>query len=66
MSDSTSIEWTDATWPVDRHHLVMPDGRDRGTPWPGWGIDQPDAVVMERVGKKRAGRTWDEYPAVKR
>lgn len=51
----------------DRHHVVMPDGRDRGTPWSGWGIDQPDAEVMERVGKKRAGRelggrTWDEYP----
>jgi protein gp37 len=51
----------------DRHHVVMPDGRDRGTPWPGWGIDQPDAEVMERVGKKLAGRTldgqtWDQYP----
>lgn len=51
----------------DRHHVVMPDGRDRGTPWPGWGIDQPDAVVMERVGRKAAGReldgrTWDEFP----
>ncbi|MBP2704454.1 phage Gp37/Gp68 family protein [Microbispora sp. RL4-1S] len=55
----------------DRHHVVMPDGRDRGTPWPGWGIDQPDAVVMERVGKGAAGReldgrTWDEYPVVVR
>jgi protein gp37 len=51
----------------DRHHVVMPDGRDRGTPWSGWGIDQPDAEVMERVGKKAAGRhldgrTWDQYP----
>ncbi len=53
----------------DRHHVVMPDGRDRGTPWPGWRINQPAAVVMERVGKKAAGRqldgrTWDAYPAV--
>lgn len=51
----------------DRHHLVMLNGMDRGTPWPGWGLDQPDAEVMERVGKKRAGReldgrTWDEFP----
>lgn len=51
----------------DRHHVVMLDGRDRGTPWPGWHIDQPDAEVMERVGKHNAGaeldgRTWTEYP----
>ncbi|TMS00137.1 DUF5131 family protein [Nonomuraea basaltis] len=51
----------------DRHHLVMLNGMDRGTPWPGWGLDQPEAEVMERVGKKRAGReldgrTWDEFP----
>ena len=50
-----------------RYHVVMPDGRDRGTPWSGWGIDQPDAVTMERVGKGAAGReldgrTWDEFP----
>lgn len=50
------------------HHVVMPNGHDRGIPWPGWKLDQPDAVVMERVGKKRAGReldgrTWDEFPA---
>jgi protein gp37 len=54
----------------DRHHVVMPDGRDRGTPWPGWRHDQPDAEVMERVGKKRAGReldgrTWDEFPTAR-
>lgn len=53
----------------DRHHVVMLDGRDRGTPWRGWKVDQPDAVVMERVGKKLAGReldgrVHDEYPAV--
>ncbi|RSN12844.1 hypothetical protein DMB42_11745 [Nonomuraea sp. WAC 01424] len=51
----------------DRHHVVMLNGMDRGTPWPGWGLDQPDAEVMERVGKKAAGRvlegrTWDEFP----
>lgn len=54
----------------DRHHLVMVNGMDRGTPWPGWGLDQPDAEVMERVGKKRAGReldgrTWDQFPDTK-
>ncbi|MEV1003337.1 phage Gp37/Gp68 family protein [Nonomuraea sp. NPDC050202] len=51
----------------DRHHVVMLDGRDRGTPWPGWKLDQPDAEVMERVGKHQAGavldgQTWTEYP----
>lgn len=51
----------------DRHHVVMLNGMDRGTPWPGWGLDQPEAEVMERVGKKAAGRvlesrTWDEFP----
>ena len=51
----------------DRHHVVMVNGMDRGTPWPGWGLDQPDAEVMERVGKKRAGRLldgreWNEFP----
>lgn len=49
------------------HHVVMPNGHDRGIPWPGWKLDQPEAVVMERVGKKRAhreldGRIWDEFP----
>lgn len=53
----------------DRHHVVMLDGRDRGTPWSGWRIDQPDAAVMERVGKKAAGRvldgdTHDAFPEV--
>lgn len=50
-----------------RFHVVMPDGRDRGVPWSGWKLDQPDAVVMERVGKGDAGReldgrVWDEFP----
>ncbi|WP_214103181.1 DUF5131 family protein [Acrocarpospora catenulata] len=54
----------------DRHHVVMVDGHDRGTPWPGWRLDQPDAVVMERVSKKSAGReldgrTWDELPGAR-
>ena len=54
----------------DRHHLVMVNGMDRGTPWTGWGLDQPDAEVMERVGKKAAGREldgreWNEFPDTK-
>lgn len=52
-----------------RFHVVQPDGVDRGTPWGGWGKDQPTAVTMERAGKHRSGRLldgreWNEFPKV--
>ncbi|MEU4576646.1 phage Gp37/Gp68 family protein [Nonomuraea sp. NPDC023979] len=52
----------------DACQVVNVDGKLRGRPWGGWGLDLPEAIVMRRYPKGKAGReldgrTWDEYPA---
>jgi hypothetical protein len=44
---------------TDRTRLVLVDGTDRGIPWPGWGLDRPEAEPMRRFGKRSAGRELD-------
>jgi protein gp37 len=46
MSENTKIEWTDHTF----------------NPWIGCTKVSPGGANLLRVGKKHAGRKWNEYP----
>lgn len=51
----------------DTCQVVSLAGQLLGRPWPGWRRQHPDAYVMRRYPKSKAGhildgRTWDEMP----